>query len=69
MVSGRGLIEEIRSFERDAIKLALENANTSVTHAARSLGLSYQALSYMLETRHKDLLKDRSPVRRRPRKE
>lgn len=66
-LSGRGLIEEIRSFEHDVIKLALENAQGSVTHAARSLGLSYQALSYMLETRHKDLLKQRTPVRRRPR--
>ncbi len=67
LVSGRGLIEEIRSFEHDVIKRALENAQGSVTHAARSLGLSYQALSYMLQTRHKDLLERRTPVRRRPR--
>ncbi|HYK21662.1 MAG TPA: helix-turn-helix domain-containing protein, partial [Pyrinomonadaceae bacterium] len=65
LVSGRGLNEEIRSFEHDSIKLALENARGSVTNAARDLGISYQALSYMLETRHKDLLKQRAPVYRR----
>lgn len=64
----RGLIEEIRSFEHDTIKLALERAQGSVTNAARSLGMSYQALSYMLKTRHKDLLEQRTPARHRPRK-
>ena len=68
LVSRRGLMEEIQAFEHDVIKLALENAQGSVTQAARTLGLSYQALSYMLATRHKDLLKKRNPVRRRPRK-
>jgi tetratricopeptide (TPR) repeat protein len=65
--SGRGLIEEIRTFEHDVIKRALENSRGSVTNAARSLGMSYQALSYMLKTRHKDLLRQRTPVRPRPR--
>jgi tetratricopeptide (TPR) repeat protein len=60
--------EEIQSFEHDLIKRALERAQGSVTHAARSLGTSYQALSYMLETRHKNLLKERTPVRPRSRK-
>ena len=67
--SGRGLIEEIRSFEHDTIKKALERCQGSVTNAARSLGMSYQALSYMLKTRHKDLLKQRTPARHRPRKD
>ena len=66
LVSGRGLNEEIRAFEHDSIKLALENARGSVTNAARNLRISYQALSYMLETRHKDLLEQRGPVYRRP---
>lgn len=69
LLSSRGLNKTKESLERDAIRLALENANGSVTRAARSLGISFQALSYMLETRHKDLLKYRTPVRRRPRKE
>lgn len=68
LASGRGLITEIRSFEHDTIKKALERAQGSVTNAARSLGMSYQALSYMLKTRHKDLLEQRTPARNRPRK-
>lgn len=68
LVSGRGLSEEIECFEHEAIKRALENAKGSVTNAARSLGMSYQALSYMLKTRHKDLLQYRGPIHRRPRK-
>src|SRR5215213_3148185 len=69
LVSGRGLNEQIQSFEHELIKRALESAEGSVTHAARSLDMSYQALSYMLETRHKDLLTQRTPARRRPRKD
>lgn len=67
-LSGKGLNEAKRSLEHDAIKLALENTKGSVVNAARNLGISFQALTYMLETRHKDLLKVRTPVRRRPRK-
>ena len=65
LVSGRTLNEEINYFEHDTIKLALENAKGSVTRAARSLNLSHQALAYILETRHKDLLKYMKPPRRR----
>ena len=68
ILGSRGLNETKQSLEHDAIKLALENANGSVTRAARSLGISFQALTYMLETRHKDLLKNRTPVRHRRRK-
>jgi len=68
LYSGRTLSEEISAFEHDTIRIALENAQGSVTHAARSLGMSYQALTYMLETRHRDLLTQRTPARRRPRK-
>jgi hypothetical protein len=68
LLRGRGLNEAKQALEHDAIRLALENAEGSVVHAARGLGISFQALTYMLETRHKDLLKKRTPVRRRPRK-
>lgn len=64
-VTGRTIMEEIQLLEHDLIKHALEDGEGSITYAALSLGLSYQALTYMLKTRHKDLLKDRSPVRRR----
>lgn len=65
LVSGRTLNEELSSFEHDTIKRALENAKGSVTRAARSLNLSHQALAYIIETRHKDLLKYMKPPRRR----
>jgi len=68
LLPGRGLNKEKRSLERDVLKRALEQAEGSVTHAARSLGISFQALTYMLNTRHKDLLKYRTPVRHRLRK-
>jgi tetratricopeptide (TPR) repeat protein len=67
LVSGHGLRKDKR-LEHDMIKLALHHADGSVVHAAHSLGISYQGLTYMLNTRHKDLLKQRTPVRPRPRK-
>jgi len=68
VTSGRTLTEEVNSYEHELIKRALENAQGSLTHAARTLGISYQALGYMLETRHKALLNDRTPPRRRMRR-
>lgn len=65
LFSGRTLREDIRSLEHNVIKHALEVASGSVTRAARTLGLSYQELNYMLETRHNDLFCLRAPVRRR----
>jgi tetratricopeptide (TPR) repeat protein len=55
-------------YEHTMIRQALAQANGKVTRAARLLGLTYQGLSYMLQTRHKDLLKERSPIHRRSRK-
>jgi tetratricopeptide (TPR) repeat protein len=62
---GRKLSEEIKLFEHYLIKHALDISQGSVTRAARSLGMSYQKLGYMLETRHKDLHKERTPIYRR----
>lgn len=59
------LQERVLGVEREMIKQALAQANGSVTHAASSLGLSYQALAYIITARHKELLKERSPVHRR----
>jgi tetratricopeptide (TPR) repeat protein len=67
-ISGRKLSAERKSLEHELIKHALDVAQGSITYAARSLGMSHQTLNYMLHTRHKDLLKERTPVRRRPRK-
>jgi tetratricopeptide (TPR) repeat protein len=63
--AGRNLTEEINQFEHDLIKQSLDASQGSITRAARSLGISYQSLGYMLETRHKDLLAARTPVKRR----
>ena len=62
------LQEEVLKFEGSLIRRALAQANGSVTHAASMLTMSYQALAYIIGGRHKDLLKERSPVRRRGRK-
>lgn len=66
MIAGRNLKEEIRSLEHDLIKHSLETNKGSVTRATRALGISYQELSYMLTTRHTDLIHLRTPPRRRP---
>lgn len=55
----------ILKYEKTLIKQALAQANGRVTRAASLLSVSYQALTYIIESRHKDLLKERSPVYRR----
>lgn len=61
--------EEVLKFERALISNALAKVNGKVSYAAKLLGVSYQRLASIIETRHKDLIKERSPVRRRrPRK-
>ena len=67
-VSGRTLSEQLHTLEHDVIKHALEAFEGSITYAARSLGMSYQNLTHALRTRHKDLIKHRTPARRRSRK-
>lgn len=62
------LPSEVLKFEASLIRQALAQANASVTRAAALLGMSYQGLAYVIGSRHKDLLKERSPVRRRARK-
>ena len=59
---------EVLKFEGSVIRQALVKANGSLTRAAALLSMSYQALAYILESRHKDLLKERSPIRRRSRR-
>lgn len=62
------LQSEVLTFEASLIRQALAQANASVTRAASLLGMSYQGLAYVIGSRHKDLLKERSPIRRRSRK-
>ena len=63
------LQREVLKFEGSLIRQALAQANGSVTRAASLLSMSYQALGYVIESRHKDLLKERTPIRRRSRRE
>jgi transcriptional regulator with GAF, ATPase, and Fis domain len=63
------LQSEVLKFEGSLIRQALAQANGSVTRAAKLLSLSYQGLAYVIGSRHKELLKVRSPIRRRSRKD
>jgi tetratricopeptide (TPR) repeat protein len=60
---------EVLRYEGVLISQALGKVSGSVTRAAALLGMSYQGLAYVIESRHKDLLKERSPIRRRVRKD
>ncbi len=62
------LEKEVLTCERNLISEALTKVNGKVTHAAELLGVGYQRLAYIIEARHPDLLKKRTPVRRRPRR-
>ena len=53
---------KLLDYEHAVIKRALLQSNGSVTNAGKLLGITYQGLTYILNTRHKDLLKLRSPV-------
>ncbi|MEA2203811.1 MAG: hypothetical protein QOE77_587 [Blastocatellia bacterium] len=59
----------ILEYERTLVRQALAKANGSVTKAASLLGISYQGLAYTIEARHKDLMRERTPIRRRSRKD
>jgi hypothetical protein len=62
------LQSEVLKFEGNLIRQALTQAGGRVTRAAALLDMSYQGLAYVIESRHKDLLKERSPIRRRSRR-
>jgi transcriptional regulator with PAS, ATPase and Fis domain len=64
---GCSLVEEVLSYEKGLIRRALEAAQGGVTRASRLLGTTHQALSFILNTRHKDLLSARKPARKRRR--
>jgi tetratricopeptide (TPR) repeat protein len=59
--------EAVQAYEARLIKQALKDAKGSITQAAKRLGISYQWLSYLLETRHKDLQPARMPPVKRKR--
>jgi tetratricopeptide (TPR) repeat protein len=59
------LCEEMRQHEHDLIKQALLRTQGVLTQAAEILGISYQRLDYLIEHRHQDLLKVRTPKKER----
>jgi tetratricopeptide (TPR) repeat protein len=62
------LHDEVSKYESSLIRQALTQANGSVTRAAKALRMTYQGLAYVIGSRHKDLLTERTPIRRRSRK-
>lgn len=59
------LAEALRQYEARYIRRALRESGGRVTAAAKRLGITYQKLQYLLETRHKDLVPERTPVEKR----
>ncbi len=58
--------EAVRRYEARLIRLALKETGGKVTAAARLLGFSHhQSLIALIDSRHKELLEMRSPVRAR----
>jgi transcriptional regulator with PAS, ATPase and Fis domain len=65
--TGCQLEEEVRRFEGKLIRQALEATQGQITRAARLLGVTHQCLAYILQGRHKELLKARTPIQPRRR--
>jgi CheY-like chemotaxis protein/Tfp pilus assembly protein PilF len=65
---GFSLNNAVEVYEARFIAEALELEKGSVTRAAKRLGISHQLLSHILTTRHKDLLKLRTPAKIRRRR-
>lgn len=63
--SGCVLSEEMHRYEAKLIRQALGRARGSITQAARLLGITHQRLGYILQTRHKELVSARKPVKHR----
>ena len=65
---GFSLKQHVKQSERTVIERALRDAGGSVTKAAHLLGFKHhQSLISLLNTRHKDLIKQRTTVRKRRR--
>jgi tetratricopeptide (TPR) repeat protein len=65
MDKGFTLREALRQYEARYIRSALRESGGRLTAAAKRLGITYQKLQYLLETRHKDLVPERAPVEKR----
>jgi hypothetical protein len=65
LMIGGSLEQEVLRYEGELIRRALDQARGSVTRAAKALSLTHQGLCYIINTRHKNLLSARAPVRLR----
>jgi transcriptional regulator with PAS, ATPase and Fis domain len=61
------LFGKVREFERGLIASALAANAGLVSLAAEQLGISHQSLTYIINSRHRELLAERSPVIKRRR--
>lgn len=52
----------VRGYEARFVEQALELEEGSVTHAAKRLGIKYQSLTHILKSRHRQLLRKRTPA-------
>jgi CheY-like chemotaxis protein/Flp pilus assembly protein TadD len=60
--------DEVLRYEAHLLKLALKDSDRRVTRAARLLGFTgHQSLQFILNSRHKNLLSERTPIRPRKR--
>jgi tetratricopeptide (TPR) repeat protein len=62
------LPDEKLKLEGEVISQALAKRGGLITKAAEDLGIRYQSLAFIIEARHPDLLKQRSPIHRRQRR-
>ncbi|MEJ7617130.1 MAG: sigma 54-interacting transcriptional regulator [Pyrinomonadaceae bacterium] len=59
------LANEIKAYEKELIRGALQKSSGSITEAARLLGISHQALTKKINSAHQDLQSARKQPRRR----
>jgi tetratricopeptide (TPR) repeat protein len=59
---------EVKKYEHDLISEALAKVGGKVSHAADLLNVNHQSLALTIETKHPDLLNERTPVIRKPRR-
>ena len=63
-ISAKALADEVLKFEQNLISEVLAKVNGRVSYAAKRLGTGYQGLAYIIESRHLELLEQRTPVYR-----
>jgi DNA-binding NtrC family response regulator len=63
--TGNTLKEEVRRYEAELIRRAMDEANGHITRAARILGITHQALCEKLNSRHQGLRLKPARVRQR----